>query len=80
MTVTLYTPNSVFGDRFNQLDVAVNKTFNIGWARLIASLDLYNALNSSSIQSVITAYSTAWQRPSSFLEARLLRFTGTLSF
>ena len=80
VTVPLYTPNSVFGDRFNQLDVAINKTINAGWARLIASLDIYNALNSSSIQNVITAYGTAWQRPSSFLQARLLRFTGTLSF
>ena len=80
VTVPLYTPNSVFGDRFNQLDVAINKTIDAGWARLIASLDIYNALNSSSIQTVITAYGTAWQRPSSFLQARLLRFTGTLSF
>ena len=55
VTVDLYTPNSVFGDRFNQLDVAINKTIVSGWARLIASLDIYNALNSSSIQSVITA-------------------------
>ena len=80
VTVPLYTPNSVFGDRFNQLDVAINKTIDAGWARLIGSLDIYNALNSSSIQNVITAYGTAWQRPSSFLQARLLRFTGTLSF
>jgi hypothetical protein len=80
VTVPLYTPNSVFGDRFNQLDVAINKTIHSGWARLVASLDIYNALNSSSIQNVITAYGTAWQRPSSFLQARLLRFTGTLSF
>ena len=28
--VNLYAPNSVFGDRFKQLDVAVNKSFNIG--------------------------------------------------
>ena len=80
VTVDLYTPNSVFGDRFNQLDVAINKTIVSGWARLIASMDIYNALNSSSIQNVITAYGTSWQRPSSFLQARLLRFTGTLSF
>jgi hypothetical protein len=80
VTVPLYTPNSVFGPRFNQLDLAVNKTIHAGWARLIASMDIYNALNSSSIQGYISAYGTSWQRPSSFLQARLLRFTGTLSF
>ena len=80
-TITLYTPNSEFGDRFNQLDIAINKTFNIGWGRLTTSLDLYNALNSSSIQSVIAAYSTArWQRPITFLDARLIRVTGNISF
>lgn len=80
VTVPLYTPNSVFGDRFNQLDLALNKTIRTGGARLVASLDVYNALNGSSIQSVISAYGPAWRRPSSFLQARLLRFTGTLSF
>ena len=80
VTVPLYTPNSVFGPRFNQLDLAVNKTIVAGWARLIGSLDMYNALNSSSIQGYITAYGTAWQRPSTFLQARLVRLTGTLSF
>jgi Carboxypeptidase regulatory-like domain len=79
----LYEPNSVFGDRFNQLDVAVNKTFALGWSRLVASLDVYNVLNSSSIQSVVDAYSLTnnrWQRPVTFLDPRLVRVTGTFSF
>lgn len=80
VTVPLYTPNTVYGERFNQLDVAFNKTIQSGWARLIASLDIYNALNSSSIQNVITAYGPAWRRPTQLLQARLVRLTGTLSF
>ncbi len=80
-TVPLYTPNTVYGNRFTQLDLALNKTFRLDWARLVTSLDLYNALNSSSIQSVVTAYSIArWRRPTTFLDARLLRVTATLSF
>ena len=80
-TVWLYAPNQEFGDRFTQLDIAVNKTFNIGWGRLTTSLDLYNALNSSSVQSVITAYSAArWLRPAQFLDARLIRFTSSITF
>ncbi len=79
--VWLHTPNQEFGARFTQLDVAVNKTFNIGWGRLVTSVDLNNALNSSSVQTEITAYSAArWLRPATFLDARLLRFTGSLSF
>jgi hypothetical protein len=79
-TVNLYAPNSVYGDRFKQLDVAVNKSFNIGWGRLRTALDVYNVLNSNSIQSVVTAYSTRWLRPVGFLDARLARVTVSLQF
>ncbi len=80
-TIWLFAPNQEFGDRFTQLDIAVNKTFNVGWGRLTTSLDLYNALNSSSVQSVITAYSAArWLRPAQFLDARLIRFTSSIAF
>jgi hypothetical protein len=78
--VNLYPPNSVFGDRFKQLDVAVNKSFNIGWGRLRTALDVYNVLNGNSVQNVVTAYSTRWLRPVSFLDARLARVTVSLQF
>lgn len=79
-TVTLYAPNSQFTDRFNQLDLAFSKTVRTNWARVNISLDLYNALNSNSLQGVIAAYGARWQRPSSFLEARLIRLTGKFDF
>ena len=86
-TISLYAPNSVFGDRFTQLDVALNKTFNIAWGRLRTALDIYNVLNSSSVQSVRTAYTstnaspaTAWLRPTGFLDARLARVTASIQF
>jgi hypothetical protein len=79
--VPLYAPNSIYGDRFSQLDVALNKRWDIGFARLTTSLDLYNALNSSSVQAVVNAFGTArWQAPTQFLSARLMRITGTLAF
>jgi hypothetical protein len=78
--VDLYAPNSVYGPRFQQLDVAVNKTFNLGWSRLRASLDVYNVLNSNSVQGVVTSYGSRWLRPTSFLSARLARITASLEF
>ena len=78
--VNLYTPNSVFGSRFTQLDVAVNKSFNIGWGRLRTAFDIYNVLNSNSVQNVVTAYGTRWLRPIGFLDARLARVTASLQF
>ncbi len=52
--INLITPNSLFGARFNQLDLSVNKSLNLGWGRLRLAFDLYNALNANSIQNVTT--------------------------
>jgi hypothetical protein len=78
--VALYTPNSVYGDRFSQLDVAIRKTFNIGVSRLQTAFDVYNVLNSNSIQNVTTAYGPRWLYPTLFLEARVARVTASLQF
>jgi hypothetical protein len=79
-TVYLYAPNSVYGPRFQQLDVAVNKTFNLGWSRLRAAFDVYNVLNSNSVQNVNTTYGSSWLKPTTFLDARLARITASLEF
>lgn len=83
-TALLFAPNSRFGERFSQLDISVNKTFEFGVGRLRAAFDLYNALNSNSIQNELTAYSAAgprrWLRPTGFLDPRLARVTATLQF
>lgn len=79
-TVNLFASNSVFGDRFSQLDVAVSRSLNLGFGRLRVALDAYNALNSNSVQSVISAYSARWLRPVNFLNGRLLRLTASVNF
>jgi len=79
-TVNLYAANSVFGDRFSQLDVAISRAVDLGVGRLRLALDAYNALNSNSVQSVISAYSARWLRPVNFLNGRLLRLTASINF
>ncbi len=79
-TLNLITPNSLFGPRFNQLDLAVNKTVDVGWGKVRLAFDLYNALNSNSIQNVTTAYGTRWLRPTTFLDPRLARVTAAIQF
>ena len=78
--VNLITPNSVYGPRFNQLDLAVSKMLNLNWSRLKLAFDLYNALNGNSIQNVTTTYGVTWLRPATFLDPRLARVTAALSF
>ncbi len=79
-SVPLYAPNSVYGARFQQLDVAVNKTFNVGWGRLRTAFDVYNLLNSNSVETVNATYGSSWLKPTSFLDARLARITATIEF
>ena len=84
VTVPLIAPNSLYGARFTQLDLRVSRFFRIGGARVETSVDLYNALNSNSVQSQIGAYSTSttsrWRRPTSIIDARLLQFSGGITF
>jgi hypothetical protein len=79
-TVNLITPNSLYGPRFNQLDLAINRTTDIGWGKLRLALDLYNALNSNSIQNVTTTYGSRWLRPTTFLDPRIARVTASIQF
>ena len=79
-TLNLITPNSVYGPRFNQLDLAVNKTLDAGWGKIRLAFDVYNALNSNSIQNVTTAYGSRWTRPTTFLDPRLARVTASIAF
>ena len=78
--VNLITPNSLYGPRFNQLDMAINKTLDVGWGKVRLAFDLYNTLNNNSVQNVTTAYGTRWQRPTTFLDPRLARVTAAIQF
>jgi carboxypeptidase family protein len=78
--VNLITPNSLFGPRFNQLDLSINRSLKLGWGNLRLAFDLYNALNSNSIQNVTTTYGPTWLRPTTFLDPRLARVTASIAF
>jgi len=78
--INLIVPNSLFGDRFNQVDLSLSRSMNVGWGRLRLAFDLYNALNANSIQNVTTTYGPSWLRPTTFLDPRLARVTANLQF
>jgi hypothetical protein len=78
--INLFTPNAIFGPRFNQLDLSVNKMINVGWGRLRVAFDVYNALNGDSIQNVVTTYGVIWLRPTTFLDPRIARVTANIAF
>jgi hypothetical protein len=91
-TIDVFTPQSLFGDRFQQVDLSINKSFGLGWGRLRAALDLYNAFNSNSIQNTTNAYGfdgtkaptditfNRFGRPTQFIDPRLARITASIEF
>jgi hypothetical protein len=66
-TVPIISPGTLFGDRRNQLDVRLSRTFKMPAARRVqVMLDIFNITNSSAITSVNTTYSptgTTWLQP-----------------
>ena len=81
-TVNLVAPGSVLGDRVNQLDLRVGKLLKLGRVRTQISVDLYNALNSSAIQTSNQTFiaNGNWLTPTLILPSRFAKITGQVDF
>ena len=81
-TVNLVTPGALQGDRINQLDLRAGKVLRFGRTRVQVSVDLYNALNSSAIQSYNQTFIAGgnWLTPTLILPARFAKLTGQVDF
>jgi hypothetical protein len=81
VTVPLIAPGTMFGDRMNQLDFRVSKIFRMpGNRRIQANLDLFNALNGSSVLAQNNTYGPSWLRPTNIIQGRLVKFGGQFDF
>ena len=56
----LIAPGTIYGDRVTQMDVRIGKMFRTPRGRVLASVDIFNALNPSAILSLNTTYGTSW--------------------
>jgi hypothetical protein len=79
VTVNLVEPRSMYGERMNQIDLRFGKILKFGRTRATASLDLYNALNSSAVLAVSNSFAT-WQQPQSILSARFAKVVMQFDF
>jgi hypothetical protein len=74
----------VFGARVSQLDFRVGKSVKVGRTRIRPSFDLYNALNSSAVLSINTAYNPAgvnhFLQPTQIMPGRLAKFGVQMDF
>ena len=83
ITVNLVEPGSLYGDRANQLDLRIAKNLRFGRTRTNVGLDVFNVLNSNPVLTYNQAFSPTtdtWQRPTSVLQPRYVKFSAQINF
>jgi hypothetical protein len=82
-SVNVVTPGTLWGDRLQQLDLRLARTFKIRRTSIKAMVDLYNALNANTILTKNGTYGTtgaSWLVPVAIVPARLVKLGVQLDF
>ncbi len=72
-TVNIVKPGTLYGERLNQLDFRVGKILRFESRQLNITLDVYNILNSSAIESYQQTFGTQWLTPTAIIPARFAK-------
>jgi hypothetical protein len=78
--VPLIPPGTSYLKRWNQVDLAAKKIFNVGRYQFVAQADIYNALNSSVVLVENENFGSSLGFPQTILQGRLLRLVGQVKF
>jgi hypothetical protein len=80
LTLQLLEPYTLYLDRRNELDLRFGKVLRMrGTAKVVVSLDLFNALNSNAIVNTNQSFA-AFLRPTEILNARVAKFSVNFDF
>ena len=80
VTVNLVEPQTLFGDRINQVDFRVAKLLRFGRRRVQVGVDIFNLMNSNVPQGYLQTFGPTWLRPTSVMDARFARVSGQIDF
>ena len=80
VTINLIPPQTLFGDRINQVDFRIAKVLRFGRNRTQVGVDVYNLLNSNVAQGYLQTFGASWLRPTSIIDARFARVSGQIDF
>ena len=64
----------------NQVDLRIGKLLRFGKTRETVSLDLYNALNVSTILAQNNTFGTSWLRPTAIMPPRFAKISLQFDF
>jgi hypothetical protein len=70
-------PDELYLNRDHQLDFRVGKVFRFARTRTTVNLDIYNALNRSTILTANQTFGAAWLAPTSIVNPRLFKVSFT---
>ncbi len=72
--------NHFIDERIVQLDVRLSKILQLGKTRVQGNLDVFNALNSSTLLSVNQTYGSSWLQPTQIMPGRMFKVGIQLDF
>ena len=74
----LTSPGTLYLDRWNQLDVAIKKSFRLAGYQFTAQADVYNALNAAPVTTETQTFGPSLGFPQTILQGRLLRLVAQI--
>jgi hypothetical protein len=80
ITVNVVEPNTMFGDRIDQLDIRIGKILRFGRTRTNINLDIVNALNSNDNLAYSPTFGATRPAPTNVITARLFRLSAQFDF
>jgi hypothetical protein len=83
VTVNLLEPNTVFGERRQNIDLRVSKIVRFGRTRTQVGIDIYNLMNTDTVTAYTQTFSpttTSWLTPNTIVPARYVRFNAQIDF
>ena len=66
--------------RLNQLNLALTRVFTVGGTRIQPGVELHNALNASTVHTIVTRYGPAWEGVRGVLAPRMVKFAVQVDF
>jgi hypothetical protein len=79
-TINVLAPDTMFGDRVNDLDLRIGKILRFSGMKTNVALDIVNTFNSDAILTYNPLLNATWPTPTAVLQARLIRISVQLDW
>jgi hypothetical protein len=76
----LIPPGVKYLKRWNQLDLSLKRTFQIGRFEFLPAIEFYNVLNSSVVLNEIQTFGPTLERPTQTIQGRFAKLSGMIKF